>query len=106
MSKEERRAKEWLRTEHSEGNIQSLVNLIKEFIEPKEKEIAELEDKNKALEQYADLADAKVDEVKSKLSKAKEIIGEYMNWADWKGSNCPSYASICIKAEQFLKENK
>lgn len=39
-----------------------------------------------------------------KLTKAKEIIREYMNWADWKGSNCPSFANICIKAEQFLKE--
>lgn len=35
-------AKEWLRTEHSEGNIQSLVNLISSFTEPREKRIAEL----------------------------------------------------------------
>lgn len=44
-----------------------------------EKENAELKDKNKALEQYADLADAKVDEVKSKLPKAKEIILKLYN---------------------------
>lgn len=36
-------AKDWLRTEHSEGNIQSLVNLILSFIEPREKRLAELE---------------------------------------------------------------
>lgn len=34
---------EWLRTEHSEGNIQSLVNLISSFTEPREKRIEELE---------------------------------------------------------------
>ena len=39
-----------------------------------EKENAELKEKNKALEQYGDLADKKVDEVKSKLTEAKEII--------------------------------
>ena len=36
-------AKEWLRTEHQEGNAQSLVNLILSFIEPREKCIEELE---------------------------------------------------------------
>lgn len=34
-----------------------------EYVHKLEKENAELKDKNKALEQYADLADAKVDEV-------------------------------------------
>lgn len=34
---------EWLGTEHSEGNIQSLVNLILSFTEPREKKIEELE---------------------------------------------------------------
>lgn len=44
------------------------------------------------------------EKTKKQLTKAKEIIREYMNWADWKGSNCPSFASICKKAEAFLKE--
>ena len=45
-----------------------------------------------------------IDELKKQLTKAKEIIRKYMNWADWKGSDCPSFANICIKVEQFLKE--
>ena len=36
-------AKEWLITEHREGNIQSLVNLILSFTEPRDKQITELE---------------------------------------------------------------
>ena len=57
-------AKDWLRTEHSEGNVQSLVNLILSFTEPREKQIqidaeqiralqkqnGELTDKEKELE--------------------------------------------------------
>lgn len=38
------------------------------------------------------------------FGEAKVIIREYLEWADWKDSNCPSYASICKKAEAFLKE--
>ena len=41
---------------------------------------------------------------KAKLDEAKEIIKEYLGWADWEGSNCPSFESICRKAESFLKE--
>ncbi|MBQ5673586.1 MAG: hypothetical protein IIV45_00630 [Lachnospiraceae bacterium] len=41
---------------------------------------------------------------KAKLDEAKEIIREYLGWADWEGSNCPSFESICRKAESFLKE--
>ena len=36
-------AKEWLRTEHWEGNIESLINLILSFTEPRDKRITELE---------------------------------------------------------------
>lgn len=39
----ERRAKEWLVKDKGGSIIQSLVNLIKEFTEPREKKIAELE---------------------------------------------------------------
>ena len=41
------------------------------------------------------------------LSKAKEIIREFVEWANWQGnSKCPSFKSIQDKAEQFLKESK
>lgn len=78
------------------------LNARTEQVERLKNENAELKDKNKALEQYADLADGKVDEVKEQLTKAKEIIkniirvtwGEGFNYSlDWK-----------VKAEQFLKE--
>lgn len=37
------------------------------------------------------------------LTKAKEIIREFVELATWQGSNCPSFKSIQDKAEQFLK---
>lgn len=53
----------------------------------------------------------KLDKVKrlikkdKQLSKAKEIIREFVEWANWQGnSKCPSFRSIQDKAEQFLKE--
>ena len=36
------------------------------------------------------------------LTKAKEIIREFVEWATWQGSNCPNFKSIQDKAEQFL----
>jgi hypothetical protein len=37
------------------------------------------------------------------LIKAKEIIREFVEWANWQGnSKCPSFKSIQDKAEQFL----
>ena len=39
------------------------------------------------------------------LVKAKEIIKEFVEWANWQGnSKCPSFKSIQDKAEQFLNE--
>lgn len=38
------------------------------------------------------------------LTKAKAILREFVDWANWQGSNCPSFKSIQDKAEQFLKE--
>ena len=38
------------------------------------------------------------------LTKAKEIIREFVEWATWQGSNCPNFKSIQDKAEQFLSE--
>ena len=37
-------------------------------------------------------------------NEAKEIIREFVEWATWQGSNCPSFKSIQDKAEQFLKD--
>lgn len=38
-----------------------------------------------------------------KLDKAKEIIKEFVEWANWQGnSKCPSFKSIQDKAEKFL----
>lgn len=67
----------------------------------------ELRDKNKALELYADLADAKVDEVKGKLTKAKEIIERLLplmpsGYNDM--GNCDFAREVKEEAEQFLKE--
>ena len=39
------------------------------------------------------------------LTKAKEIIREFVEWANWQSnSECPSFKSIQHKAEQFLSE--
>ena len=40
------------------------------------------------------------------LTKAKEIIREFVEWANWQGSNCPSFKSIQDKADQFLKDSE
>ena len=40
------------------------------------------------------------------LTKAKEIIREFVEWATWQGSNCPNFKSIQDKAEQFLKDSE
>jgi hypothetical protein len=42
---------------------------------------------------------------KKQLTTAKEIIREFVEWANWQGnSKCPSFKSIQDKAEQFLNE--
>lgn len=44
-------------------------------------------------------------EMKKQLTKAKEIIREFVEWANWQGnSNCPSFKSIQDKTEQFISE--
>ena len=42
--------------------------------------------------------------IEDQLTKAKEIIREFVEWANWQGSNCPNFKSIQDKAEQFLSE--
>jgi hypothetical protein len=51
---------------------------------------------------YYQLGETDKDE---QLTKAKEIIREFVEWATWQGnSKCPSFKSIQDKAEQFLSE--
>lgn len=80
--------------------------LKKENAELKE-QIEKMKDKNKALELYADLADAKVDEVKSKLTKAKEIITALLNVFVYdmaeEGLDV-GQIDVREKTEKFLKE--
>jgi len=85
------------------------------------KQIAELKKENaelKGLKDVATLIRANNDTVitlmqlnnmlvskSQQLTKAKEIIREFVEWATWQGnSKCPSFKSIQDKAEQFLSE--
>ena len=73
------------------------------------KRIAELEKENAELkEKYAkNITDCDICDTycNSQLTKAKEIIREFVEWANWQGnSKCPSFKSIQNKAEQFLSE--
>jgi phage shock protein A len=78
--------------------------------EPREKRIAELEKENAELKNernafkiYSDGAELDAINLNDQLTKAKEIIREFVEWATWQGSNCPNFKSIQDKAEQFLK---
>ena len=75
------------------------------------KRIAELEKENAELKEELKDANKKVVhlacnqniDLKRKINKAKEIIREFVEWANWQGnSKCPSFKSIQNKAEQFL----
>lgn len=63
-------AKEWLRTAHWEGNVQSLAKLILSFTEPKDKRIAELEKENAELKESDNCLTDKVVDLKCKVSEA------------------------------------
>ena len=67
-----------------------------------EEENAELKEKNKWYSEQ--VCNKKCVEVWGQLTKAKEIIREFVDWATWQGSNCPNFKSIQDKAEQFLSE--
>lgn len=48
---------------------------------------------------------SKVQVLQKRNIEAKEIIREFVEWANWQGnSKCPSFKSIQDKAEAFLKE--
>ena len=85
--------------------------------EPREKRIEELKKENAELKKvkqvkievtrdYKKLA-KDLQEQGDQLTKAKEIISEFVEWANWQGnSKCPSFKSIQDKAEQFLKDSE
>ena len=69
---------------------------------------SELEKENAELkEKLGNYQKGMFDEIEKRdinLTKAKEIIREFVEWATWQGSNCPNFKSIQDKAEQFLSE--
>lgn len=73
--------------------------------EPREKRIAELEKENTELKnRNSELAGQKAS-LERWFGEAKNLLNEFVNWANWQGSKCPSFKSIQDKAEQFLKED-
>lgn len=64
-----------------------------------EQENAELKEKLNFRTQYY-----QGEKAKEQLTKAKEIISAFVEWANWEGANCPNFKDIQSKAEQFLKE--
>ena len=72
--------------------------------------VKQLEKENVELNKNLSKAEADYDKMfwqkNEIISKAKEIISEFVEWANWQGSKCPSFKSIQNKAEQFLKESE
>jgi hypothetical protein len=76
-----------------------------QYIKELQKENAELKEKVNILDNCDRLGDVITEAYKDQLTKAKEIIREFVEWATWQGnSKCPSFKSIQDKAEQFLSE--
>ena len=136
----------WLKLPISKENVEQGGSYILKLLEPREKQIAELEKRcnelffqvNEKTERIADLekenAELKetlrtyngcgdwdndfhtcrvylqreeLQECTEQLTKAKEIIKEFVEWANWQGnSKCPSFKSIQDKAEQFIKDSE
>lgn len=42
--------------------------------------------------------------LKEENKTAKEILKQFVVWADWQGANCPSFDVIKNEAKQFLEE--
>ena len=111
-----------LREELEQAFKSGIATLEKENAELKEELTKKADTNHSLVEQMADLesenAELKEKYVKnitdcdicdtycnSQLTKAKEIIREFVEWANWQGnSKCPSFKSIQDKAEQFLSE--
>ncbi len=76
-----------------------------------EKELAkraeQIEALNKDKDYFSDALDKQIEatyKVVEELNEAKEILREFVGWADWQGNDCPSFESIKVKTEKFLKE--
>lgn len=111
------KAKEWLKTAHWEGNIQSLVELILSFTEPKDKQIAELKKKNAELIGEADSVlnnwcrgDDPCPHLKKRddqLTKAKDHIKKLLDCLKQDTNDPQTNYYICkymTEAEQFLRD--
>ena len=72
---------------------------MQDIYDKKNKQIAELEKENAELRTRCNELFLQT----MQLTNAKEIIKEFVEWANWQGnSECPSFKSIQHKAEQFL----
>ena len=101
-------------TEEEMKKIKQTVDYFKYWYDElteKDKQIAELEKENAELKEKVNildncdrLGDMITEAYKDQLTKAKEIIREFVEWATWQGSNCPNFKSIQDKAEQFLEK--
>ena len=74
-----------------------------QYIKELKEENAELKEEIKNNEDLATVAYMQGAENQKKkadkqLTKAKEIISEFVEWANWQGSKCPSFKSIQDKA--------
>ena len=115
-------AEEWLCNNLHSASEEDFIKAMVDIAEPREKRIAELEKENERLtDELKALRESIKDygagcyenglrngkrKLGEQLTKAKEIIREFVEWATWQGSNCPSFKSIQDKAEQFLKDNE
>ena len=110
-------AKEWLRTEHPEGNVQSLVNLILNFAEQEtkelEKEVTELKKvkqvKIEVTRDYKKLA-KDLQEQGNQLTKAKDVIKKILHALKNEDSDytfaLENTRFVLTEVEQFLKESE
>ena len=95
--------------QHKVDTLQGFLDRDVEF-DNLQKENAELKEQVKEWKALQELYGGKAfkwqgkyGDVNKQLTKAKEIVKEFVEWANWQGnSKCPSFKSIQDKAEQFL----
>ena len=82
-----------------------IADLEKENAELKDYRLTTLAKQQTENQKYTVNLEHKLSWYDDQLTKAKEIIRELVEWANWQGnSKCPSFKSIQDKAEQFLSE--
>lgn len=87
-----------------------IIDFYKERQQKEKEYIEQLEIISEKMQDGIILADQIIDvlkqnkKLKEENEKAKEIIGEFIEWANWQGSKCPSFKSIQEKAEKFLSK--